>query len=210
MKIAQGAEAILYAYGDIIRKERPEKAYRIPEIDQTLRKQRTNRERKVLQKLAKAGIAVPKVVSHDDTSICMQNIAGKQLKHIIEEKPELGRKWGVMVAKVHEQGIIHGDLTTSNILVNKDLTLIDFGLSFFSHKTEHRAVDLHVLHQCLQSSHHHHAAKIMQSFLKGYQALPEAKEVLARLATVEQRGRYKKKSYFLSPTKPPAFSTAPY
>ena len=97
-------------------------------------------------------------------------------------------KLGEQTAKLHDAGIIHGDLTTSNaILRNSDIFVIDFGLSFFSHKIEDKAVDLHLIKQALEAKHYQNWEKLFSAFLKGY----KNKEVIERLKKVEARGRYK-------------------
>nr|CAD2164943.1 unnamed protein product [Meloidogyne enterolobii] len=72
---------------------------------------------------------------------------------------QFGHKLGSIIQNMHSAGLIHGDLTTSNVLVKKkqdgnlDLILIDFGLSQFSQKPEDKAVDLYVLERAIKSAH---------------------------------------------------------
>lgn len=60
-----------------------------------------------------------------------------------------------MVVQVHDSGIIHGDLTTSNMVITEggDIVLLDFGLSYFKDSAEDRAVDLYVLERAFKSTH---------------------------------------------------------
>ena len=96
-----------------------------------------------------------------------------------------------MVGRLHRAGIIHGDLTTSNMVVLGDrISLIDFGLSVVSDEVESRGVDLHVLFQTLRSTRADHAL-LRSAFLEGYrETFPEADQVLAREQEIEKRGRY--------------------
>ena len=97
---------------------------------------------------------------------------------------------GKNIQKLHEAGLIHGDLTTKNIISNSEINLIDFGLSEDSTGVEDRAVDLHLLKQILESSHPEHFDQAWENFLENYR--PEFREeVMERLEEVEERGRYK-------------------
>jgi len=103
---------------------------------------------------------------------------------------ELGKKIGIL----HSNNIIHGDLTTSNMILDNEIKFIDFGLSFFSTKEEDKAVDLHLLRQALESKHHDIWEKCFEAALKGYKkSYPEHSIVLNRLQKVEARGRNKHK-----------------
>jgi len=96
---------------------------------------------------------------------------------------------------LHNEGIIHGDLTTSNMMVSEgEVFLIDFGLSFFSDKVEDKAVDLHLLRQAIESKHHTVYETAFAEVLKSYEENCEnSKEVLKRFEIVESRGRNKAK-----------------
>ena len=197
--IAQGAEAQIFHEGDYVIKKRIPKSYRLEKLDNTLRKTRKKREKKVLHKLHELGIKVPLVYEEksDDYTICMDYIPGEPLKDVLESSDykKICKKIGVIVAKFHDEGIIHLDLTTSNIIFSNDnLYLIDFGLSFFSHKAEDKAVDLHLIKRALESKHYRIFEEAFQSVLEGYNTSPNYKTVIKRLETVEKRGRNKQKS----------------
>nr|MBI4156243.1 Kae1-associated serine/threonine protein kinase [Candidatus Woesearchaeota archaeon] len=157
--IKQGAEAKLFLDGNKIIKERNFKEYRIRELDNKLRSFRTRREAKIIQK---AAINVPKIYSVDEKKgiIEMEFIDGKLIRDIAEkinkkERINLLKDIGKSIRILHNNGIIHGDLTTSNmILKNKDVYFIDFGLGFFSEKIEDKAVDIYLLQQVLNSMHY--------------------------------------------------------
>ncbi|MFC1723924.1 lipopolysaccharide kinase InaA family protein, partial [Nanoarchaeota archaeon] len=106
---------------------------------------------------------------------------------------EIGEKVGLM----HNNGIIHQDLTTSNMIMHsekKKVFLIDFGLSFFSVKEEDKAVDLHLLRRAVESRHHEIVEECFSSFVDGYKkTCLDAELVLKRLEKVESRGRNKGK-----------------
>ncbi|MAG20369.1 Kae1-associated kinase Bud32 [archaeon] len=188
--IAQGAESIISLDKNII-KERIRKSYRFPELDNKIRKQTTRRETKILEKAYNL-IPTPKLISSKDTTIEMEYINGKLIKNILDSsknKTQLCKQIGNQISLLHKHNIIHGDLTTSNMILKDDkVYFIDYGLSFISHKTEDRAVDLHLLKQALKAKHYKHP-NLFTLILKSY----NNKEVIERLKKVEQRGRYKQK-----------------
>lgn len=194
--ISQGAEAKLFLDNNSIIKDRFKKTYRIDEIDSRLRKSRTRREAKILDKLAAIGFPAPKLVESDEKStIIMEKIEGPRVRDILEKSDyiKLSEEIGKKIAILHNNNIIHGDLTTSNMLLNKEIYFIDFGLSFLSWKIEDMAVDLHLLKQALESKHYTIWEKCFDAALNAYQK--ESKQgnaVIKRLETVEKRGRYKK------------------
>jgi|TARA_Y100000310_G_scaffold345404_1_gene464587 TP53 regulating kinase-like protein len=196
--IAQGAESKLFLDKNKIIKNRFKKKYRIAEIDNRLRKSRTKREAKVLQKLESIGFTSPKLINSDDKeNLEIEFIKGTLMKDILEKKNyvKLGAEIGEKVAILHNNNIIHGDLTTSNMILDKKIYLFDYGLSFFSHKIEDRAVDLHLLKEALESKHHKIWVKCYKAVLDHYEdKANNGKEVLKRLKVVESRGRYKKKN----------------
>ena len=200
--IAQGAESKLFFEDNKIIKDRLRKGYRLKEIDEKLRKFRTKREAKVLEELRKINFPAPKLFFNDGRQkIEMEFIQGQLLKNVLEKKNclKLSEEIGKKVAVLHNNGIIHGDLTTSNMILNKEIYFIDFGLSFFSKKAEDKAVDLHLLRQALESKHYKIWEKCFKAVLSSYKKNAEnSMETLKRLDIVESRGRYKgKKDYSL-------------
>jgi TP53 regulating kinase-like protein len=190
-QIAQGAEAKIYLDDDKIIKSRIKKSYRLAQIDDKLRKFRTRRESKVISKLAGFG---PKLIDSDDSdmTISMEYLDGPKVRDILEKSdhPRICRQIGETLRKIHDMGIIHGDLTTSNMIYqDKKVRFIDFGLSFFSEKIEDRAVDLHLLRQALESKHHSICQECISSVLSAYRD----RQVISRLEAVERRGRNKSK-----------------
>lgn len=200
--IAQGAEANIIKKDNIIIKKRIKKNYRLPEIDTKLRRFRTKREAKIIEKLNELNIPVPKLldISEKNSELRMEFLQGKLLKNILNKNNyvrlclELGDKIGIL----HKNNIIHGDLTTSNMIYSRNkIYFIDFGLSFFSSKIEDKAVDLHLCRQALQSKHSRIWENCFKKVLQGYEKInPEYEAIIKRLELVELRGRYKKKSFF--------------
>jgi len=197
--IGRGAEAILYIENNKLVKERIKKNYRINEIDEKLRKYRTRSESKLMQN---SGINVPKILTVNDKTmkIEMEFIEGKLIKNILDnldekEREKLCKQIGEQIAILHDNNIIHGDLTTSNmILKDNKVYFIDFGLGFVSLKIEDKAVDLHLLKQALESKHYKVFEDCFNSILKGYKKSVNYEDVMERLKKVEKRGRYKRKN----------------
>ncbi len=191
--LKQGAEAILYLDKNKLVKERIKKGYRISELDKRLRESRTKREAKLLGDAARL-INVPIVFDKKDVKIEMEFIKGGLLRDIFSSlKKEHLEAIGKQIAILHNNNIIHGDLTTSNMILMDDrVYFIDFGLGFYSNKIEDKAVDLHLLKQAIEAKHH----KNLDSFnaiLEGYKAVEGYKAILERLEKVEKRGRYRSK-----------------
>jgi len=206
--IARGAEAVIFKIGNKIIKDRIPKGYRHPDLDNKLRSRRTRAEAKLIKK-AKEIIPVPKLILVNELTneIDMTFINGKKLSdHLDKLKPaEITRTCkliGSNIALLHDAGLIHGDLTTSNMILSKSRTLsdnsknqkvffIDFGLGFHSDRIEDKAVDLHLIKQALEARHSKIYKKSFKSVLSGYKKSKNYKKTLIRLEKVEKRGRYK-------------------
>ena len=193
--IGRGAEAILIKKNSHLIKDRIKKSYRLPKLDLKLRKSRTKKEAKLLDK-AYSIIKVPKIISSDNKEIIeMEFIEGKKLSETLDnlkDKNKICEKIGQNISKLHDKEIIHGDLTTSNmILKDNEVYFIDFGLGFNSKKIEDKAVDLHLLKQALEAKHFLYWKDLFNSVIKGYKS-PNKVLILEQLKKVEARGRYKK------------------
>ncbi len=195
--IGKGAEAVIYKEEDRAVKHRVKKGYRHPDIDSGLRKFRTRREAKVLEKLSAIDFPGPKLIKMDDKDmkIDMEFIEGEKLRDVFEKNHiDYAEEVGKKIGRLHKEDIIHADLTTSNMIAKDQIHFIDFGLSFFSTKDEDKAVDLHLLDRALESKHHRVYDESMKAVIKGYSLeYPGHKEVLSRLKKVKERGRNKKK-----------------
>ncbi len=200
-----GAEAqiteVSFDGSQALLKKRSQKNYRNKILDQEIRAKRTKSESKLLREAAKV-VNTPKVINVDEKEgkILMEKIEGVQLKEIIEKKQEFCEIAGEKIRALHETGIIHGDLTTSNILVAEEnsaemkervkskgkLFFIDFGLGYFSIKIEDKATDLIVFKKTFNATH----SGIKEGWelvMKGYKP---SKELIDRMNAIEKRARY--------------------
>jgi TP53 regulating kinase-like protein len=189
----RGAEAVVELLPDCVIKTRVPKDYRIRELDERLRSERTRAEAKIMSEARRLGIPTPVVFDVRQFALVMERIDGRPMKEVIT--PQLSMEIGMLVGLLHKGGLIHGDLTTSNMIVKEKenrIYLIDFGLSFWDATIEARGVDVHVYYQTLISSHENHE-ELMVAFAGGYRSsFPEAAEdVLRRVKEIEYRGRYK-------------------
>jgi TP53 regulating kinase-like protein len=206
MKIlAQGAEAVIKK-GEIngencVVKERIKKNYRRKELDLKLRKERTKGEARLLGEASRAGVLVPRVIEEDYKNyiLYIEYIDGQKVRDWVDEQKdteklkELFSEVGKMTSKLHSHNIIHGDLTTSNMILKDKVYFIDFGLAAHTMKIEDKAVDAHLLKECLKSKHYEHWNACWLAFKDGYskEAKELADDVFKRLKSVESRGRYK-------------------
>lgn len=199
--VARGAEGILFHEGERLVKKRIKKGYRLEELDSEIRRFRTRREGRLMERASKL-ISVPRVfsINERDMIIKMEFIKGEKLSEKLDSFDEKKRiavcnLIGKNVALLHNKDIIHGDLTTSNMILKKDkLYFIDFGLGFIDSKAEHKAVDLHLLKQALESKHYENFESSFSAVLEGYKKFSkEYKKIISRFNQVEERGRYKRK-----------------
>ena len=189
--IAKGAESTIskseYLKKPAVLKNRIVKNYRIPEIDNKIRKMRCKSEAKLLSDAKQAGVITPVLYDVDlgKKSILMEYVDGVMLGDVIDEN--LAYKTGLEISKLHESGIVHGDITTSNIILrNNDLVFIDFGLGRYSQSLEDHAVDLLVLKKSLQNMDYDLARKYFDCVLKGY----GDGRIVKVINDIESRGRY--------------------
>jgi len=202
----KGAEANLYLQDwhgkKVIIKKRIQKSYRHPSLDHRLRVSRTIREAENLNEAKKASVPTPTVyfIDRENATLVMEYVKGSRVKEILdnlinEERSKICQQIGREIGQLHGASLIHGDLTTSNIIraENGKIFFIDFGLSFHSQDEEDKGVDLHLMKRALNSTHYRVAYESMRSIILGYQKTigPEAaSKVLKKLREIEYRGRY--------------------
>ncbi len=171
-----------------IEKHRLAKGYRNRELDAKIRLERTKGEAGLLHKAKGLGIRTPAILSVDSKkkSLFLEKISGKKAKELIKGNSWLCREIGKSIARLHSAQIIHGDLTTDNILVDgKSVVFIDFGLGFYSGKGEDKAVDLINLKKTLLAGDRS-LEKEWKEILKAY----GSKETEKKILEAEKRARY--------------------
>ncbi len=195
--IAHGAEAKLfkteYLGKKALLKERVPKGYRDAELDEKIRFARTRDEAMLLHAARTAGIRTPVVfkIEKKKASLWMEFIEGKRLKEFLSKKSVgICERVGKEIARMHLAGIVHGDLTTSNIIVEGNgIAFIDFGLGFKSSKEEDFAVDLLNFKKTFEATHCS-LQKGWDLLVKRYLDGKGKKSVVERVDVVEARGRY--------------------
>lgn len=186
---------------DVVFKQRVVKSYRHPVLDKSLQTFRIKNEVRLMFEARRAGIAVPVIYSVDlaENRIVMEEIKGPRVKDALEGLPkdraeEVCRKIGGIAAKLHANGIVHGDLTTSNMLLDDDrIVVIDFSLGSKTSALEDKGVDMHLLEEAFHSAHYRRSElyeAVKDSYVKAY---PGGAEVLKKVKEIEKRGRYTRK-----------------
>jgi TP53 regulating kinase-like protein len=136
----KGAEASLYL-GDwhkrkVIVKVRIPKRYRPEALDKQIRSYRTVHEPQLMHEAKAAGVPTPLIylINVTEASIIMEYVEGQQIKELLnyvskDKQQELCAKIGELIGKLHQHGLIHGDLTTSNMILSPEgkIFFIDFG-----------------------------------------------------------------------------------
>ena len=203
--IAIGAESIITKVelwgNQYALKSRPSKPYLLPEIDRMLRTSRTNRECKALTIARSLGVPTPAVHSIDlnNCTILMDFIIGQQLKEVANSENvtnlgELCFQFGQYIAYLHRGGMVHGDPTTSNLIVapSGKIWMIDFGLAEFNASVEMKGVDLHLIRRALETTHWNLEDEMLETTIEGYTNIlgDETEPIIARMEEIRERGRY--------------------
>jgi TP53 regulating kinase-like protein len=204
--LKKGAEAELYLDTwrgvQVVRKIRRAKPYRLPQLDAAIRRARTIREAQIMHDAKRAGVPTPLIytVDMERTTIVMEYVAGPQVKTILAQLPagerrHLCERVGQLIARLHRRNIVHGDLTTSNLIrvAPERIVVIDFGLAEYSGELENRGVDLLLLRRTLHSTHHSHARRCFETVVDGYRRVMGESltdQVVQRVEAIAARGRY--------------------
>ena len=204
--IKKGAEASLYLASwhgrKVIMKKRLPKKYRLSKLDEQIKTYRTIHEPQLIHEAKKAGVPSPTIflVNVKDATIIMEFIEGRQVKQLLNEASKSERqilclRIGELIGRLHRYGIIHGDLTTSNMILSSEgkIFFVDFGLGEKSKELEARGVDLHLMKRALQSTHFRFVEECFNAVIEGYSKVlgsETGKNVLDKIREIERRGRY--------------------
>lgn len=203
--IQRGAEAILYLDDwegqHVLVKERIKKNYRIKQIDERLRKERTAQEAKLLTDARSVGVSTPQILHVDkaDYKIVMEFIPGERVKEFLghadrDEVEKVCEKIGSSIGRLHKSNITHGDITTSNMILQDGsgkIYFIDFGLGGYSKRVEDKGVDLKLLHDAIKAAHYNILKLCWRNILIGYRKeYKEADEVIKKIEEIKGRARY--------------------
>ncbi|CEG48585.1 bud32 protein kinase [Plasmopara halstedii] len=208
--ISQGAEAKVYETDFVGRacivKERVKKSYRLPVLDKKLSHRRLVQEVRCILKCRRAGILTPVIymVDEDKSRLYMEKVLGGSLKDYLRRAYKLDPTYGAQatqkayhigeaIAKMHDADIVHGDLTTSNMMLSSDdatnVTLIDFGLASSQPLPEDKAVDLYVMERAFASTHVN-SELLVEEVLRAYRAKSRRSDaIFQKLSQVRLRGR---------------------
>ncbi|MDH7518066.1 MAG: KEOPS complex kinase/ATPase Bud32 [Candidatus Thermoplasmatota archaeon] len=184
----------------VVQKRRIKKTYRIKNIDDKLRSYRTREEAKLMIEARMHGISTPIIYDVDllNGVITMEYLRGKRIKDILnrvseKERKRICNKIGESIARFHNNNIIHGDITTSNMILMDDrIHFIDFGLGEKNSEIEAKGVDLHVLMEAIESTHSKHSKcfeYVLEGYRREYRGNPE--HVINKIDEIVKRGRYR-------------------
>ena len=199
--LSKGAEGDIYLTKHrsvpAILKTRKKKPYRNAQLDERIRKQRTIREATILSEAKSFGIGTPLVyrVDTNECTILMQKVPGVLVRSLKGKKLSVAcKKIGIITGTLHKNGVMHGDLTTSNFILAKTAVFaFDFGLAQKTHRVEDHAVDLRLFKEILNSAHVEYMDGAWPAFLSGYKSAVGSdrfSKVLGYVSLIEGRGRY--------------------
>jgi Kae1-associated kinase Bud32 len=186
---------------DAVFKVRRPLTYRLPVLDDAIRRQRTLREADMIHLAKLAGVEAPFLfdVELPAATLVMEFVAGERVKDLVgsatqDEVATLFREFGRDVARLHAAGMMHGDLTTANV-VRRDarLVFIDFGLAVHTTRVEDHAVDLRLIKETLVGAHPKIAVAALDALFAGYTEVAgraRSRAVMKQLLNIERRGRY--------------------
>ena len=198
-EISRGAEAVIFQDNflgrKVIVKQRNPKKYRARELDEKINSERIKKEALMIHKAKKIGVRTPFIfdLNRKEKKIVMEFIEGKTLKETLNKKNLIYcKELGKIISLMHKNNLIHGDLTTSNVIKAKDkgkeLVLIDFGLSYESSKLEDKAVDLLNLKKTFLATHFK-LKEGWQLILNEYEKESKIK-ISEKIKEIEGRARY--------------------
>ena len=210
MLIRKGAEASIFLerwHGrQVVMKTRLPKRYRVDRLDSAIRLARTSHEAHLLHDSKRAGVPTP-TVYQVDTATCtviMEYVDGPRLKEAFLRIDQLDLRRtcalvGSLIGRLHSGGIVHGDLTTSNMILRDGAKLffIDFGLSGYSSELEARGVDLLLMSRAFKNTHFALHSKAFEAVVDGYRRAvgrDETELVLRKMHEIEMRGRYSERT----------------
>ena len=202
----RGAEADLFLTTvgpwKAVVKRRVRKKYRIQQLDQRIRSERTIREANALGDAKKAGVRAPSVLRVDMEGfvISMSFVDGAIARSCLDqlssrEQSSVLLEIGQQIGALHEAGIVHGDMTTSNIIISRNGLpfILDFGMSAHSTDPEDRGTDLHLLQRSISTSHSLDSRRSEKLIHKGYRRELGDKQAVVtflRQREIARRGRY--------------------
>lgn len=202
----RGAEADLFVRQTdrwkTIFKRRVKKRYRNDALDDQIRRERTLSEVTILREAKVAGVRVPSIlgIEAESNAFSMTYIDGNVARECLDEMSMenanlLFKQLGMMVGSLHAAGIVHGDLTTSNIIVTSsgEPFLVDFGMSRRSVEPEDRGVDLHLLQRSIAASHLKDTGPLIIALSRGYRETAGStihQASWAKAREISRRGRY--------------------
>lgn len=202
----RGAEADLFTFEmgpwKAVLKKRVRKGYRAIELDKRIRTERTSREALAMHAVKCLGVRAPTLleINPNECSIIMTYVHGTSARSALDSTSppdsksiltDLGRQVGLL----HGGDIVHGDLTTSNIIIDSGLRthMLDFGMSSHTSEGEAMGADLHLLERSIATSHTSETRASIRAFLKGYAesvGAARARAVFKKASTIARRGRY--------------------
>lgn len=199
--LIHGAEATI-TFGEYLGrrtlvKTRPPKGYRLPEIDAHIRSIRTKNEARIMHDARDSGVRTPCIYDINllQSSISMEYIEGPSVKEVLDNHPkkadDICREIGKIIARLHSAGICHGDLTTSNMIMDgEEICLIDFSMGCVKAELEDIGIDLRLLERAFSSAHvglEDSFSVLMEEY---YSNVDNPKAVKKKLADIKNRCRY--------------------
>lgn len=200
--IRQGAEAEIilteWKGRTVVVKSRVPKGYRHPQLDASLRATRTKNEARLIQEARRQGVPTPVIFDIDvrKAEMTMEYIDGERVKDALNRAPEdeaerICREIGRLTALMHRAKLVHGDLTTSNMILRQGrIWVIDFSLGSRNAEVEEMGVDMHLLKEAFQSAHSERF-NLFQVVMDSYSENFDRSElVVNKIRDIEERGRY--------------------
>jgi len=199
--LKRGAEAELrrieWHGREAVAKVRVAKGYRHEKLDDELRRQRIRAEARLMHEARRLGVSVPILYDADLAGhrLVMEFIDGPTVKEVLQKRladpRAVSRAVGHLAGTLHAGGLVHGDLTTSNMLWRDGrIHLIDMSMGERTHAIESQGVDLRLLKEAWTSAHYD-VLDMFDEVLAAYcVAHPRAEESIAKMHEIEGRGRY--------------------